>query len=179
MRKHGDDSSWARTARTRAANRCRAVRVLSTLAALWLVPVIAASRGTGPDNVFSPSRCLLQQDGDRHASAAPTPCSPMSLRRRSRTIVAPSRRDAGRPRHGGDDARAADHGVQFVGFMAAIASPAPSAMLAGTLGGLLVTWVTFTPCFLWMFLGAPFIEVLRGTRHWARPCPPSPHPWSA
>jgi chromate transporter len=37
-------------------------------------------------------------------------------------------------------------------------------MLAGTLGGLLATWVTFTPCFLWIFLGAPFIEVLRGNR---------------
>jgi chromate transporter len=37
-------------------------------------------------------------------------------------------------------------------------------MLAGTLGGLLTTWVTFTPCFLWIFLGAPFIEVLRGNK---------------
>lgn len=34
-------------------------------------------------------------------------------------------------------------------------------MLAGTLGGLLATWVTFTPCFLWIFLGAPFVERLR------------------
>jgi chromate transporter len=32
------------------------------------------------------------------------------------------------------------------------------------LGGLLTTWVTFTPCFLWIFLGAPFIERLRGNR---------------
>jgi chromate transporter len=37
-------------------------------------------------------------------------------------------------------------------------------MLAGTLGGLLATWVTFTPCFLWIFLGAPFIERLRGNK---------------
>ena len=37
-------------------------------------------------------------------------------------------------------------------------------MLAGTLGGLLATWVTFTPCFLWIFLGAPFIEALRGNK---------------
>jgi chromate transporter len=37
-------------------------------------------------------------------------------------------------------------------------------MLAGTLGGLLTTWVTFTPCFLWIFLGAPFIERLRGNK---------------
>ncbi len=37
-------------------------------------------------------------------------------------------------------------------------------MVAGTLGGLLTTWVTFTPCFLWIFLGAPFIEVMRGNK---------------
>jgi len=29
---------------------------------------------------------------------------------------------------------------------------------------LLTTWVTFTPCFLWIFLGAPFVEVLRGNK---------------
>src|SRR5262249_6410695 len=55
--------------------------------------------------------------------------------------------------------------LQFVGFMAAYRDPGALApMLAGTLGGLLATWVTFTPCFLWIFLGAPFIEVLRGNR---------------
>jgi chromate transporter len=55
--------------------------------------------------------------------------------------------------------------LQFVGFMAAFRDPgALSPMLAGTLGGLLATWVTFTPCFLWIFLGAPFIERLRGNR---------------
>jgi chromate transporter len=37
-------------------------------------------------------------------------------------------------------------------------------LLAGTLGGLLTTWVTFTPCFLWIFLGAPFVETLRGNK---------------
>ena len=37
-------------------------------------------------------------------------------------------------------------------------------LLAGTFGGLLTTWVTFTPCFLWIFLGAPFIEALRGNK---------------
>ncbi len=55
--------------------------------------------------------------------------------------------------------------LQFVGFMAAFRDPGSlSPMLAGTLGGLLATWVTFTPCFLWIFLGAPFIEVLRGNK---------------
>jgi chromate transporter len=37
-------------------------------------------------------------------------------------------------------------------------------MIAGTLGGMLATWVTFTPCFLWIFLGAPYVEVLRTKR---------------
>jgi chromate transporter len=55
--------------------------------------------------------------------------------------------------------------LQFVGFMAAYRDPGSlSPMLAGTLGGLLATWVTFTPCFLWIFLGAPFIETLRNNK---------------
>jgi len=55
--------------------------------------------------------------------------------------------------------------LQFVGFMAAYRDPgALTPMLAGTLGGLLATWVTFTPCFLWIFLGAPFVETLRGNK---------------
>jgi chromate transporter len=55
--------------------------------------------------------------------------------------------------------------LQFVGFMAAYhESGALPPLLAGALGGLLATWVTFTPCFLWIFLGAPYIEQLRGNK---------------
>jgi chromate transporter len=55
--------------------------------------------------------------------------------------------------------------LQFVGFMAAYRDPGTlSPMVAGTLGGLLATWVTFTPCFLWIFLGAPFIETMHGNK---------------
>jgi chromate transporter len=53
--------------------------------------------------------------------------------------------------------------LQFVGFLGAYRDPGGlSSLVAGTLGGLLATWVTFVPCFLWIFLGAPFIERLRG-----------------
>ena len=53
--------------------------------------------------------------------------------------------------------------LQFVGFTAAYRDPGVlSPLVAGTLGGLLATWVTFIPCFLWIFVGAPFIEHLRG-----------------
>ncbi len=52
--------------------------------------------------------------------------------------------------------------TQFVGFLGAWRSPSPlDPLLAGTLGGLLTTWVTFMPCFLWIFAGAPFAEALR------------------
>lgn len=55
--------------------------------------------------------------------------------------------------------------LQFVGFMAAFRDPGSlPPMLAGTLGGLLATWVTFVPSFFWIFLGAPFIEGLRGNK---------------
>jgi chromate transporter len=55
--------------------------------------------------------------------------------------------------------------VQFVGFMGAFRDPGSlPPLLAGTLAGLLTTWVTFVPCFLWIFLGAPFIEALRGNK---------------
>ena len=55
--------------------------------------------------------------------------------------------------------------TQFVGFMGAFRDPGVlSPLLAGVLGGLLTTWVTFAPCFLWIFLGAPYIERLRDNR---------------
>jgi chromate transporter len=55
--------------------------------------------------------------------------------------------------------------VQFVGFMAAYRDPGSlPPLLAGTLGGLLATWTTFVPCFLWIGLGAPFIERLRDNK---------------
>ena len=55
--------------------------------------------------------------------------------------------------------------TQFVGFMGAYRSPGVlDPMMAGCLGALVTTWVTFAPCFLWIFLGAPYIEALRGNR---------------
>ncbi|HWK45524.1 MAG TPA: chromate efflux transporter, partial [Stellaceae bacterium] len=55
--------------------------------------------------------------------------------------------------------------LQFVGFLAAYRVPGSlDPLLAGCLGALLTTWVTFAPCFLWIFLGAPYIEALRGNK---------------
>jgi chromate transporter len=55
--------------------------------------------------------------------------------------------------------------VQFVGFMAAFRHPGALApVLAGTLGGLVAQWTTFVPSFLWIFMGAPYIEALRANK---------------
>jgi chromate transporter len=55
--------------------------------------------------------------------------------------------------------------TQFVGFLAAWREPGGMPpLLAATLGGLLTTWVTFTPCFLWIFFGAPFVEAMRANK---------------
>jgi len=53
--------------------------------------------------------------------------------------------------------------TQFVGFLAAFRAAEPgTALAAATLGAALTTWVTFLPCFLWIFAGAPYVERLRG-----------------
>ncbi len=55
--------------------------------------------------------------------------------------------------------------LQFVAFMAAFEHPAGmSPWTAGVLGSLLTSWVTFVPCFIWIFLGGPYIEALRSNR---------------
>ncbi|MEO5913717.1 MAG: chromate efflux transporter [Luteolibacter sp.] len=52
--------------------------------------------------------------------------------------------------------------LQFVGFVAAWQHPGNlSPLAAATLGALITTWVTFLPCFLFVFLGAPHVEGLR------------------
>jgi chromate transporter len=55
--------------------------------------------------------------------------------------------------------------LQFVGFLAAFRAPgALDPLLAGTLGAVLVLWATFAPCFLWIFVGAPYVEALRSNQ---------------
>jgi chromate transporter len=59
--------------------------------------------------------------------------------------------------------------LQFVGFMAAWNNPAPGLgrEAGAVLGALVTTYVTFLPCFVFIFVGAPYIEVVRGNRRLA------------
>jgi chromate transporter len=55
--------------------------------------------------------------------------------------------------------------LQFVGFLGAWNHPGNlPPLVSATLGALLTTWTTFVPCFLWVFLGAPYIERLRDVK---------------
>jgi len=55
--------------------------------------------------------------------------------------------------------------VQFIGFMAGWNYPGALSPLGGAiLGSLVATYFTFLPCFLFIFLGAPYIEKLRGNK---------------
>jgi chromate transporter len=146
-------------------NVSRALKVSAIWLLLWLVPVGALLIGFGQANVFSQialffSKMALVTFGGAYAVLA---------------YVAQQAVEHYHwlgPREMLDGLGMAETTpgplimvLQFVGFMAAYRDPGTlSPMVAGTLGGLLATWVTFTPCFLWIFLGAPFIETLRGNK---------------
>ena len=52
--------------------------------------------------------------------------------------------------------------TQFVGYLAAYThAEGLRPAMAGVIGGLLTTWVTFVPCFMWIFVGAPYVEKVR------------------
>jgi chromate transporter len=131
--------------------------------ALWLVPVAALLLALGPDNVFSRIATFFstmavvtfggayavlayvaQQAVEGYAWLQPTEM--LDGLGMAETTPGPLIMV-----------------LQFVGFLGAYRDAGGlDPLLAATLGGLLATWVTFTPCFLWIFLGAPFIERLRG-----------------
>ncbi|MBO4226694.1 chromate efflux transporter [Bradyrhizobium neotropicale] len=146
-------------------NAARTLRVGAAWLALWLVPVFALLIALGPSDVFSQiaiffSKMAMVTFGGAYAVLAyvaqqaaeyyhwVTPREMLDGLGMAETTPGPLIMV-----------------VQFVGFMAAFREVSGlSPMLAGTLGGLLATWVTFTPCFLWIFVGAPYIEALRGNK---------------
>ena len=141
----------------------RTVRVAAVWLSLWLVPVIVLLIFLGPQDVFSQiavffSKMAMVTFGGAYAVLA--------------YVAQQAVQHYGwlKPTEMLDGLGMAETTpgplimvLQFVGFVAAYRDPgALSPLVAGTLGGILATWVTFVPCFLWIFVGAPFIEHLRG-----------------
>ncbi|MBM3603445.1 MAG: chromate efflux transporter [Alphaproteobacteria bacterium] len=146
-------------------NRAWAWRISAVLLALWLVPVALLVLVLGPANVFAQiagffSIMAVVTFGGAYAVLAYVAQEAVQ----NFGWLAP-----GEMLDGLGMAETTPGPLimvtQFVGFMGALREAgALPPLLAGTLGGLLTTWVTFTPCFLWIFLGAPFIERLRGNQ---------------
>jgi len=142
------------------------LRISAVLLLLWLAPTLTLLAVAGPDNVFTDiglffSQMAVVTFGGAYAVLA---------------YVAQQAVDQYhwlRPGEMLDGLGMAETTpgplimvVQFVGFLGAarLGAGAMDPLLAGTLGAILATWVTFAPCFLWIFLGAPFAERLRGNR---------------
>jgi len=143
----------------------RALRISAVWLALWLVPVAAIVAALGPDNIYANiavffSKMAVVTFGGAYAvltyvaqQAVQTyhwvsPAEMLNGLGMAETTPGPLIMV-----------------LQFVGFMAAFRAPgALPPLLAGALGGLLATWVTFAPCFLWIFLGGPYIERLRANK---------------
>jgi chromate transporter len=146
-------------------SRGRSLRVLCVGAALWGLPVAALRLLLGADSVFSQESLFFSQAavvtfGGAYAVLAYIAQQAVSVYGWLR------------PGEMLDGLGLAETTpgplimvVQFVGFMGAWrhASGLPP-LLAGTLGAIITVWVTFVPCFLWIFLGAPYVESIRGNR---------------
>ena len=142
-----------------------ALRIGAVILVLWLGPVLAIGLTLGLDNVFSDiagffSRMAVVTFGGAYAVLAYVA---------QEAVTHYGWLKPGEMLDGLGMAETTPGPLiivtQFVGFMAAFRDPGSlPPLLAGILGGLLTTWVTFTPCFLWIFLGAPFVEALRGAR---------------
>jgi chromate transporter len=142
-----------------------ALRIGGVLALLWAVPVLALGFGLGWDNVFTDiavffSKMAVVTFGGAYAVLAYVA---------QEAVETFGWLKPGEMLDGLGMAETTPGPLiivtQFVGFMGAFrAETGLSPLTAGVLGGILTTWVTFVPCFLWIFLGAPFVEALRDAR---------------
>jgi chromate transporter len=143
----------------------RAIRVTVVSVALWFAPIAAIAAAWGADSVFVSiawffSEMAVVTFGGAYAVLAYVA---------QQAVEAYGWLTAGEMLDGLGLAETTPGPLilvlEFVGYLAAFRNPAPlDPLTAGMLGATLTVWVTFVPCFLWIFLGAPYIESLRGNK---------------
>ncbi|MBN4097918.1 chromate efflux transporter [Methylobacterium sp. OT2] len=141
------------------------LRMLLVWGAIWLVPVAAVLLAVGPDDVFAQVAVFFSKMAMVTFGGAYAVLSYVA----QQAVEHYGWLKPGEMLDGLGMAETTPGPLimvtQFVGFLAAYRSPGLlPPLLAATLGGLLTTWVTFAPCFLWIFVGAPYVERLRGNR---------------
>ena len=148
-----------------APSPARALIVLAVCLALWFAPVIAVFAIFGRDSVFTREGLFFSQTAVVTFGGAYAVLAYIAQR-------AVETFGWLRPGEMIDGLALAETTpgplimvVQYVAFLAAYRNPGGlSPLAAGVLGSFLTTWVTFFPCYLWIFLGAPYIEALRTNR---------------
>ncbi len=143
----------------------RAVRTIALWGALWAAPIIALLALLGPSDIFTQqslffSKAAVVTFGGAYAVLAYIA---------QQAVEVYHWLEPGEMLDGLGMAETTPgpliQVVQFVAFMGAHRDPGElHPLLAATLASVLVTWVTFVPCFLWIFLGAPYMEALRSSR---------------
>ena len=146
-------------------NLRRFVGVSATWLALWLVPVAAVLLALGEGNVFSRIAIFFSQMATVTFGGAYAVLAYVA----QQAVENYNWLSAGEMLDGLGLAETTPGPLimvlQFVGFLAGFRDPGMlHPLIAGTLGGLLATWVTFAPCFLWIFAGAPYVETLRNNK---------------
>jgi chromate transporter len=143
----------------------RALRAAAVCAVLWLVPVLVLVAVLGSANVFTQEAVLFSKSAVITFGGAYAVLGYIAQQAVAHyQWVTPSQMVVGL------GLAETTPGplimvVEFVGFLAAYGQPGPlPPLLAGTLGAALTVWVTFLPCFLFIFLGAPYVERLRGNQ---------------
>ena len=177
--RHSEEDSGSHTQNERAVDRLaehqqrpsrwRAIRVILVCGTIWLLPVCLLYGWLGTGHIFVQQGLFFSQVSVVTFGGAYAVLSYMA----QQTVGHYGWLSAGEMLDGLGMAETTPGPLimvtQFVGFIGAYRSPGLlDPMIAGTLGALVTTWVTFAPCFLWIFLGAPYIEALRGNQKLAR-----------
>jgi chromate transporter len=143
----------------------RSVKVLAVCVALWFVPVLAVILAFGANSVFAQQSALFSKAAVVTFGGAYAVLAYIA----QRAVESYEWLSAGEMLDGLALAETTPGPlimvVQYVAYLGAFRHPeglSPSA--AGLLASVLTTWVTFVPCFLWIFLGAPYVERLRANR---------------
>lgn len=143
----------------------RTLRVATFWLALWLVPLIALALALGGDNVFTQIGLFFSKLAVVTFGGAYSVLAYMAQEAvQNYAWLAP-----GEMLDGLGMAETTPgpliQVVQFVAFMGAFRDAGGlDPFTAGLLASVLATWVTFVPCFLWIFVGAPYIEPLRDNK---------------
>lgn len=148
-----------------ASSHRRTVRILVIGLILWLVPVAAAMLLTGPDSVYTTQGLFFSGTAMVTFGGAYAVLAFVS----QQAVNTYGWLSAGDMVRGLALAESTPGPlimvVQFVAFLGAYHDPGSlSPWVAGVVASLLTTWVTFVPCFMFVLVGAPYIERLRSSR---------------